>query len=546
MLSITGEREKRSPRIRSDAESHSGHALPMNMMNTDRSATLLATASLFLLLMAVTVVVRNQVFGGVSPHSLLPLSVLTVVISGALYRVPYDLDARANGYVLRGVALMLGCYAVLNYPSYSLPDGLPTAHAVARYMAFASAVMALWRPAFALLPILYTTWRKAVDIESTGIDVSPTDYMPVLEVGWILLVAFLSIRLVQIVRVLEPGQKSTLYLWTLIAAIGAHFGNYFYSGVAKLLLDGGASSWVLENNTANIMLASWQAGFLPIAAWPAFAQGVSEVVQDHVVVINTLVLAGQLLSVLFIAKPALIIALTVFYDLMHLTIYALSGIFFWKWIILNLLIIGAVSKLPLQRFDLPTKVIGVSFTLIGWMFFFTARLGWYDTASLKDIYVEAVDKRGRVFRVPSNYYLNSSLTFTQGRLLPYWDGHFSGVDSLGSTKSYSQMKRLGRCDPELVPRERALDFSSLEGFVLRHHEWGIHHADASGLVHYDRFPHHVWSNPWLFEEFAQLDKREVAGFRVVVESKCLTWKDGRLSQQVVSRDQSSGVNTNGQ
>lgn len=108
------------------------------------------------------------------------------------------------------------------------------------------------------------------------------------------------------------------------------------------------------------------------------------------------------------------------------------------------------------------------------------------------------------------------------------------------------MKRLGRCDPELVPRERALDFSSLEGFVLRHHEWGIHHADASGLVHYDRFPHHVWSNPWLFEEFAQLDKREVAGFRVVVESKCLTWKDGRLSQQVVSRDQSSGVNTNGQ
>lgn len=267
---------------------------------------------------------------------------------------------------------MLGCYAVLNYPSYSLPDGLPTAHAVARYMAFASAVMALWRPAFALLPILYTTWRKAVDIESTGIDVSPTDYMPVLEVGWILLVAFLSIRLVQIVRVLEPGQKSTLYLWTLIAAIGAHFGNYFYSGVAKLLLDGGASSWVLENNTANIMLASWQAGFLPIAAWPAFAQGVSEVVQDHVVVINALVLAGQLLSVLFIARPALIIALTVFYDLMHLTIYALSGIFFWKWIILNLLIIGAVSKLPLQRFDLPTKVIGVSFTLIGWMFFYCA------------------------------------------------------------------------------------------------------------------------------------------------------------------------------
>ncbi|WP_210168087.1 hypothetical protein, partial [Rhizobium ecuadorense] len=34
-------------------------------------------------------------------------------------------------------------------------------------------------------------------------------------------------------------------------------------------------------------------------------------------------------------------------------------------------------------------------------------------------------------------------------------------------------------------------------------------ADHNGHVGYDIYPHHIWSSPWLFQEFSGLDIRSV-------------------------------------
>ena len=52
-----------------------------------------------------------------------------------------------------------------------------------------------------------------------------------------------------------------------------------------------------------------------------------------------------------------------------------------------------------------------------------------------------------------------------------------------------------------------LSQKNLRSFVKEHHQFIIDNIDEDGIYNYDLFPHHIWSNPLLFREFYNLDKR---------------------------------------
>src|SRR3546814_6256579 len=58
------------------------------------------------------------------------------------------------------------------------------------------------------------------------------------------------------------------------------------------------------------------------------------------------------------------------------------------------------------------------------------------------------------------------------------------------------------CDFESVDQKphTAIDFAALDRFVRAHHRTALDLADEQGRVEYDLYPHHVWSNPWLYTE----------------------------------------------
>ena len=62
-------------------------------------------------------------------------------------------------------------------------------------------------------------------------------------------------------------------LMVFAAGLGSHLANYFWSALAKLWLDGGLLSWLLDNRLYDSVPAALRKGTLPLAAFPPAVAG---------------------------------------------------------------------------------------------------------------------------------------------------------------------------------------------------------------------------------------------------------------------------------
>jgi hypothetical protein len=164
----------------------------------------------------------------------------------------------------------------------------------------------------------------------------------------------------------------------------------------------------------------------------------------------------------------------------------------------------------------------------------TARLAWYDSTTLNNSYFVAETEDGTKARVPSNYFLSASLPMAQMR---FSSGFPTGV--FGSTTSYADLRKANACEMKLVPRPApmaAKTWTGLERFIREHHAWIVSRADADGRYAYDLYPHHVWSNPVLYEDFSAMDKRKIARYVFVTDYVCVGYDDNGLVRRVLGSD----------
>src|SRR5581483_5502595 len=143
---------------------------------------------------------------------------------------------------------------------------------------------------------------------------------------------------------------------SLVCGIAVHFANYFMSGWAKIVLDGGPLSWVLHNRTHYLILGGESIGTLPFGAWPEISSLPYRLMNyKHLyIVLNAFVLFAQLLCIVAITRVPWMIAFTLFFDVMHITIFVLTGVNFWLWVLLNSSIVGAC--LTIRHLELPASL----------------------------------------------------------------------------------------------------------------------------------------------------------------------------------------------
>jgi hypothetical protein len=460
------------------------------------------------------------------------------------WRETYAGASPAFAMLLRGIALILGFYALAAYHVFP-PDLAGSAstlvhalHAL-QALAVAAAVAALWRPAFALVPAFYVLiakdWTQYLLSVPT---LTRTDYLPVVELGAFMAIGFASSVLVsRLPRLGVRGpDRHKLTLLLFYAAVAIHFGNYFYSAVQKLVLDGGWLSWVLENPTQLLLSNTIVTGHLPIAQFGEASVASFEWFGRFVVPVNAAVLLVQLYSVVAIAFRRQLIATTIAYDLSHVVIFAACGILFWKWILLNIVIVAAARKYVDSEFTPRERWLGPLFVVMGTLVFFAARLGWYDTPAFNHAYFLAGTTDGRTYRVPSNYFAAASVTVAQMRLGSIGDEKLP-TGTWGATSRSALLPGAAGCDYErtLEPVERPADIAALGRFVRAHHRAVLSRVDGRGRFDYDLYPHHIWSNVALFDGFEALDKRTIGKYTYVNEAVCVTLENGALRQNVYRR-----------
>jgi hypothetical protein len=121
---------------------------------------------------------------------------------------------------------------------------------------------------------------------------------------------------------------------------------------------------------------------------------------------------------------------------MHLAIFASSGIFFWKWIVLDLALMAVVLRLPdsttRRLFQIQHHIVFCLFLVPSCLLYATApKLAWFDAPLCQRYHIEIVGKSGSVYQVPPSELAPFDLQFAQGRLF-FADSDPMIVDCFGS------------------------------------------------------------------------------------------------------------------
>jgi hypothetical protein len=326
-------------------------------------------------------------------------------------------------------------------------------------------------------------------------------------------------------------------------AIGFHLGNYFWSGLAKVSLNGGPLSWILENPTQNGIINAFEKGSLPSAAWPWLTDLLYRGLGDGVVVMNTAVVMAQLAAIVLVFRVRWLLWLTYFYDLFHIGIYMFGGLFFWPWVWNNLAIVAALRRYRDRPLGIAPKLAAVAGILLGGshMFADSARLAWYEVTDIRSTYFEAETPAGARVRVPSSFFMTHSYAVSHGELdVAPAAGHY-GVTLWGSSQRYQRLMDDGKClvpagagAPAALDAEETEQLRRVRAFVKAHHAQMLEREERYGPLNFYLRAHHHPSNPLLYAAFNGLDLKGVKRYFVVTESVCLRLDKGTLVRTVLN------------
>jgi hypothetical protein len=331
---------------------------------------------------------------------------------------------------------------------------------------------------------------------------------------------------------LDEAMRDRAVMFVLAGAIGAHLGNYLYSGLAKLALDGGPLSWVLDNRLHAGIPGALEKGTLVTAASPALTQILYDAMAWTWLPMNLAALLLQLAAPLAVRRRRWLIWTTLGYDLFHIAVYVALGLLFWKWIALNTIIVGVMARMDEGEWDEGLKRVCWTFMIAGPAVFKIATLAWYDTPGFASPYFRAELADGRTVRVPNAWFLSSSYQVSQGQMYFPDDGRGHFDPSIwGSVLHHDQLLAGNTCRVSAAPRRASGETGTLRGIArfvaLQHAKMQDRNGD------YRVMPHHHMPSPLLADPWRKVDPASVRRYDFVLDSVCLTVEGGRLKRRVV-------------
>jgi hypothetical protein len=299
------------------------------------------------------------------------------------------------------------------------------AYVIDRCLLVCLTVVALVYPV-ALLPLVVYAIAFASQYRHPGFDFSWTDKSLPIALAAVL-VAFHGIQ------VWKP-QAPRLLLAGLLTITAAH---YFVPGLAKLTLDADPTRWMLENRIDNLFATSHVMGWLGDHRWSELS-GVADVLRGASVpmqVATIVIEVGAIAMCVHRRAPSLVLAGGF---LLHAGIFAGSGVCFWKWMIVDVVLFCLLSlswrKSLAELVRARAMAIMVTLAILASPLYSGAiALGWFDSGYVTAYSVEVIDRDGRAHRLASTAFGGYDLVFAQGRFHRLSQSRLFPVDTYGCT-----------------------------------------------------------------------------------------------------------------
>ena len=434
---------------------------------------------------------RPVIVVGALKHAAPLIMLLSSVIAVTVFHRRLQWRAMELGTMVRWLALA-NCLALAwTYSTYPYNYWLDRPHDLDRFLLFVLPWLVLWHPGF--LGVFLAHAHLMAGQFNEPLQYSWTDKLVVYEV---LLLLFVFVWLTLATRKgLLPFVGAALCLVALYYAVPAG---------GKLVL-----GWFTRNDQANIVLSAWhQNGWL---------DGLGQIGRGRVVAIVAwtapLLKLGTLVCelgvVIMLRHRRVAVGLLLGCAAMHVGILLTTGIFFWKWIVLDASLAAMVWWLPAgdarRLFGPAAAVAGV--VLIASLFVTHRRpvvLAWYDSPMAFQFRIEAIGTDGTPYEVTPAMLAPYDLPLAQGRFYFLTDVPML-VDCLGSTPHWDMLRKLetARTAEDLAairtvfgnPRTNAASAERFELLIQRFFRHQQSPRATSWMSRLPSAPQHIWTAP---------------------------------------------------
>ncbi len=209
----------------------------------------------------------------------------------------------------------------------------------------------------------------------------------------------------------------------LVLGLGALASYYYAAGYVKLFYGPRTLSWLEDNHLSNLFVTSYVWGwlsFIPEGVMLAVGGFVRRF--DYALGVFTLVV--ELGAVLYVAHPRITRLWLWGVVLLHLGIFAFSGVFFWKWIVADVafwLFLRRGGDAILRRIWQHKSVVLFSVALIVLSrdrvyYFPQTGVAWYDTSFVELYHLVAVGESGQRYLIDPSTVAPMEMRITQGHL----------------------------------------------------------------------------------------------------------------------------------
>lgn len=209
------------------------------------------------------------------------------------------------------------------------------------------------------------------------------------------------------------------FIFVGLCMIGAY---YYFPGIAKLHVGANNSlNWITDNNLHHYVVFTYEKGWLSFRSQElVYAMtDIVEFLRVPLQLFTVIMEIGALFILLLQRRGVIVILLSAI--LLHTGIMLSSGIFFWKWMVLD----GAMAwfiwrygqeeeiALIFKRFPVALSLIIIA---SGTLFFDVIHLGWWNTSVHTHYEFKVIDTQGNEFDWAYSQLQPYDLTLTQNRL----------------------------------------------------------------------------------------------------------------------------------
>ena len=492
--------------------------------------------------------------------------VASAVVAVALANIRYSDLSQLVRIVVRGLGIIVVILTLSDSPfeaAWPSTNGFPYCTLFFRggtLISIMCIALSFLRPSFQIPVLIYYDLSRRVFARVTGVDLVTTDYLNLLQIAEFAVIgSFMTLYLFGSAEKSGHSEKNLAYqirpwlknitpfdsdrlrrnsmdlIWSV--AIGVHLSKYFWSGIIKLKMDWSPWTWVFHNETNLGVLLGLERGS-PLLSSPFATQLFYSTFAYFVIIANLIVILAQLLSPFSVSRVRFLLLLAMFFEFFHIVVFFSIAALFWTWIGVNIIVVMCCSRLREEDFTPTMKTAAFVSVFLAPLLFDVPRLGWLDTRSVVSEYFTVETADGRTAQVPATYFMSPS-SYTVGHAAMFVPPvHFPWTIS-GTQSTLRNAREANSCALPKVAHEQHVgpDLPAIKTLVKNTHLFMITYPFIKNAGLFYLFPHHMFSDPLYYQDFNHISVSDIVRYKYVVDSVCLSLKDGILVRDVQKRSE---------